>query len=99
MEAKHTYEDWVRHCETGNVGIIITGSLKTNFTIKWYGEIECRKNSVYDFDFITEYEYYKVVDPKRCGTDIRVIIPSECLFTGKMIKFPEISKPSEDFFS
>lgn len=96
MDAKHTYEDWVRHCETGNVGIIVTGSLKTNFTVKWNGEVECKKCSMFDFDLITEYEYYKVVDPKRCGRDLPKRELKECFFTNRDRFFPEL--PPEDFF-
>jgi len=89
MDARHTYEDWCRHCETGNVGIIIEGNIKTPFIIQWFGGKKERVG-IYEFDPITEYEYYKMADPRRCGADIPLPEPlRECLFTGKMIQFPK----------
>lgn len=101
IEARHSFEDWVRDCGSKEVGIIVSGDIKKGFIIKYHGVKSNIRQEFDDFDLITEYEYCKVADPKRCGDDLPGIVePQECLFTGKMVRFSYMPKPPvfEDLF-
>lgn len=116
MFARHTYSDFVRG-PTGEVGLIvatinecdrcerstkISDILAQRFMVKWH---DGKVSQTRDFDLITEYEYYEVFDPKRCGLSIDEIVTrsiegrQECFFTGGFFVSTISKQPSEDFFS
>lgn len=109
MDALHRYGEWCRHSENGMVGIIVdekpykseftkdTLGLRTTYVISWHNGK--RQNARYfEADLITEYEYFKVVDPSRCNNDFPVNEPRECYFTGTIRRFRTMPKDNEDLF-
>lgn len=104
-EARHTYEDWIRH-KCGSVGVLTDTDLHNYVAkIKFHDGkmIQC---SIFDYDFITEYEYWKRVDPTNCGADIPELMASYKInapmdyFTGGYYRNSIMQKPkNEDFFS
>jgi hypothetical protein len=108
MTGQHQYGDWIRH-KSGHVAVI-TSDEKLGFC-NWLikaqfahnGKIEAM--TIFDYDYITEYEFYEQFDPKRCGEPMRFIADvyqtsatvQDDWFTGGKMKSGFTVK--EDFFA
>ena len=100
--AKHTYDNWVIDPDTGEVGIIQADMPKMRVQVKWQnGKIT---EGPFCYDLITEYEFYKIIDPKRCGADLPDLIAAfregmqEDFFTGGVYRNSIVKQKKEDFF-
>lgn len=100
--ARHTYDNWVRDHDTGAVGVIIQDLPKRYVMVQWFNGPTTVGPFMYDL--ITEYEYCRVVNPKRCGLDIPELIAAmregaqEDYFTGGLWRNSMVKKQQEDFF-
>ncbi len=107
--ARHTYGDWIRHLPSGKVAVI-TSSAKIGFC-NWICNVEYQDGRIealttYDYDFITEREYYMKVDPSRCEEPIRTLVDSyrvspnmqEDFFCGGKMKSYFLAR-KEDYFA
>lgn len=105
IKTRHTYEDWIRH-KCGLVAVLADADLRNYVArIKFHDGkiIEC---SIFDYDLITEYEYWKQIDATKCGEDIPDLVAAykinapEDFFTGGYYRNSIMQKPKgEDFFS
>lgn len=100
--ARHTYGDWCRHDNQDRVGIIRKDvdekyPWSRTFLVEWNnGQRETMEYQ--DVNLITEYEYFKVIDPTLCGADLPKNEKRECFFDGKLRHFPVLNIDTEDYF-
>lgn len=108
MLARHAFENWVRDPETMSVGII-QEDLPSKFKLFPRVAVQWQDGKVTEgpfcYDLITEYEYFKVVNPKRCGADILELIAAmhveaqEDWFTGGLWRRTIVKTKEEDLFA
>lgn len=105
--ARHTYGDWIRHTASGKVAVI-TSDIRlgfSNYLVNvMYSDGRIEALTIFDYDLIMEYEYYKQVKPSQCGEPMRLVADSfiiapnmkEDWFCGGMMKSQFMV--GEDFF-
>lgn len=104
--ARHTYGDWMR-TKSGHIGVLSIVDMK-NYMAKFKhinGVIE--EIAIFDYDLITEHDFYKKYDPSKCGPDIMHMVADlykisqqggEDWFTGGRMNHA-IKAPREDLFA
>lgn len=107
--ARHTYGDWIRH-KSGMVAVIATVDLKNYLSRIEYVNGDIVQCTIFDYDTITEYEFFQAFDPSKCGPTIEqlayqvsdafrvnVPMPGDDWFTGGKMKHA-MKPPGEDLF-